>query len=490
MNNIYFAIDLKSFYASVECIERNLDPLNTNLVVADISRKDKTICLAVSPSLKKLGIPSRPRLFEVKQKIKHENFLRIKTHKKLIEKSCDFNVLNTHKNMEIDFIIATPRMSKYIEYSTKIFNIYLKYFSEEDIHIYSIDEVFINVTPYINIYKLSYKELASLVMNDILKTTKIISTCGIGTNLYLAKVAMDILAKKVTPDNNGFRISELDEISFRKKLWNHKPLTDFWRIGKGYYNKLIDNGIYTMGDIARCSLGKDNEYHNEKLLYKLFGINAELLIDHSWGFEPCTIKDIKNYKPHNNTISSGQVLHESYSSNEAKIIVKEMTENLVYELLEKNLITNQIFISIGYDVNNDKNDRIETIKDYYGRILPKPSHKCKKLNFYTNSLKLIVYEILNLFEKVVNHDLIIKNINIGFSYIKKRDDLTFNTQLSLFTDSFNIMDEHNLKKEEKIQRTIINLKNKYGKNSILKVSNLLEKSTMKDRNIQIGGHKA
>ena len=319
MDKIYAAIDLKSFYASVECVERGLDPLTTNLVVADKSRTEKTICLAVSPSLKKYGIPGRPRLFEVIQKVKRINKERQESAPghKFIGQSFHSDKLSD-PSVALAYIAAPPRMSLYMKYSTQIYQIYLRYFAPEDIHVYSIDEVFIDLTGYLTNYQMGAKELISKVIQDVLKETGITATAGIGTNLYLAKIAMDIMAKHVPADEYGVRIAYLDEITYRKKLWEHQPITDFWRVGKGYAKKLAAYQIYTMGDVARCSVGKEKEYHNEELLYKLFGINAELLIDHAWGYEPCTIADIKVYKPEAKSIGSGQVLSSAYSSEKAK----------------------------------------------------------------------------------------------------------------------------------------------------------------------------
>ena len=350
----YIAIDLKSFYASVECKERNRDPLTTNLVVADKSRTEKTICLAVSPSLKSYGIPGRPRLFEVVQKVKEVNNRRRwkAPNRAFTGSSDDSTELNTNSALEIDYIVAPPRMAYYLEYSTKIYSIYLKYIAPEDIFPYSIDEVFIDATDYLNTYQMSAWELAMTMIQDVLKTTGITATAGIGTNMYLCKIAMDIVAKHIEPDENGVRIAELDEMSYRRQLWSHRPLTDFWRVGKGYAKKLEEHGLFTMGDIARCSIGKSNEFYNEELLYKLFGINAELLIDHAWGYEPCTMEHVKAYKPETNSASSGQVLHCPYDFEKAKLVVKEMTDLMVLDLVDKRLVTDQIVLTIGYDIEN------------------------------------------------------------------------------------------------------------------------------------------
>ena len=378
----YIAIDLKSFYASVECRERSRDPLTTNLVVADPSRTEKTICLAVSPSLKKYGLSGRARLFEVIQKVNAANNIRkLKAPNHVFSGSSDDSTeLQKNPSLKIDYIIAPPRMARYMEYSTKIYNIYLKYIAPEDIHIYSIDEVFIDVTHYLSTYNMTARTLAMTMIQDILDTTGITATAGIGTNMYLCKIAMDIVAKHIEPDKNSVRIAELDEMSYRRLLWNHKPLTDFWRVGRGYSKKLEKIGLYTMGDIARCSIGKSTDYYNEELLYKLFGINAELLIDHAWGYEPCTMEDVKAYKPETNSISSGQVLHCPYEFDKARLVVKEMIDLMALDLVDKGLVTSQIVLTIGYDIENmtDKN-RSQSYKgtvttNYYGKKVPKPAH--------------------------------------------------------------------------------------------------------------------
>lgn len=404
----YIAIDLKSFYASVECRERSRDPLTTNLVVADPSRTEKTICLAVSPSLKKYGLSGRARLFEVIQKVKAANNIRkIKAPNHVFCGSSDDSLaLQKKPSLKIDYIIAPPRMARYMEYSTKIYNIYLKYIAPEDIHIYSIDEVFIDVTHYLSTYNMTARELAMTMIQDILSTTGITATAGIGTNLYLCKIAMDIVAKHIEPDKNGVRIAELDEMSYRRLLWNHRPITDFWRVGRGYSNKLEKIGLYTMGDIARCSIGKPTDYYNEELLYKLFGINAELLIDHAWGYEPCTMEDVKTYKPETNSISSGQVLHCPYEFDKARLVVKEMTDLMVLDLVDKGLVTNQIVLTIGYDIENitDKN-RSQSYKgtvttNYYGKKVPKPAHGTTNLPKQTSSTTLITNAVMELYDKL------------------------------------------------------------------------------------------
>ena len=502
----YIAIDLKSFYASVECRERNRDPLTTNLVVADPSRTEKTICLAVSPSLKKYGLSGRARLFEVIQKVKAANNIRkIKAPNHVFCGSSDDSLaLQKKPSLKIDYIIAPPRMARYMEYSTKIYNIYLKYIAPEDIHIYSIDEVFIDVTHYLSTYNMTAHELAMTMIQDILDTTGITATAGIGTNLYLCKIAMDIVAKHIEPDKNGVRIAELDEMSYRRLLWNHRPLTDFWRVGRGYSKKLEKIGLYTMGDIARCSIGKPTDYYNEELLYKLFGINAELLIDHAWGYEPCTMEDVKTYKPETNSISSGQVLHCPYEFDKARLVVKEMTDLMVLDLVDKGLVTNQIVLTIGYDIENitDKN-RSQSYKgtvttNYYGKKVPKPAHGTTNLPKQTSSTTLITNAVMELYDKIVNKKLLIRRINIVANKLVDEHSVKNANkyeQLDLFTD-YEILKKQREKenaeseREKRMQNTILDIKKKFGKNAILKGMNLQEGATAKDRNNQIGGHKA
>ena len=502
----YIAIDLKSFYASVECRERNRDPLTTNLVVADPSRTEKTICLAVSPSLKKYGLSGRARLFEVIQKVKIANELRkLKAPNKVFCGSSDDSIaLQKNPSLKIDYITAPPRMAHYMEYSTKIYNIYLKYIAPEDIHIYSIDEVFIDVTHYLSTYNMTARELAMTMIQDILGTTGITATAGIGTNMYLCKIAMDIVAKHIEPDKNGVRIAELDEMSYRRLLWNHRPITDFWRVGRGYSKKLEKIGLYTMGDIARCSIGKPTDYYNEELLYKLFGINAELLIDHAWGYEPCTMEDVKAYQPETNSISSGQVLHCPYEFDKARLVVKEMTDLMVLDLVDKGLVTNQIVLTIGYDIENitDKN-RSQSYKgtvttNYYGKKVPKPAHGTTNLPNQTSSTTLITNAVMELYDKIVNKKLLIRRINIVANKLVDEHSVKNANkyeQLDLFTD-YEILKKQREKenaeseREKRMQNTILDIKKKFGKNAILKGMNLQEGATAKDRNNQIGGHKA
>jgi DNA polymerase V len=505
-NKTYLAIDLKSFYASVECMERGLDPMTTNLVVADQSRTEKTICLAVSPTLKTFGIPGRPRLFEVVQKIKNVNAERQRKApgRKLTGSSYHFAELQSHPELAVDYIVAPPQMAKYMEISTKIYNVYLKHIAPEDIHVYSIDEVFMDVTHYLKTYGLDARELAVRIILDVLKTTGITATAGIGTNLYLCKVAMDIEAKHIPPDENGVRIAELDEMSYRRKLWSHRPLTSFWRVGKGYAKKLESCGLYTMGDIARCSLGKPGDYYNEDLLYKLFGINAELLIDHAWGWEPCTIADIKAYKPESNSIGSGQVLQSPYEFDKAKLVVREMTELLVLDLVEKSLVTNQLTLTIGYDIENlsDPERRKQyhgpITTDQYGRSIPKHAHGTANLDRYLSSTKLITDAMMNLFDRIVDPKLLVRRITITANRVideksvQKKNEYK---QLDLFTDyeaeeTRQKREQTELEREKRMQKAMLDIKHKFGKNAILKGMNLQEGATAKDRNSQIGGHKA
>lgn len=493
--NIYIAIDLKSFYASVECQERKLDPLTTNLVVADNSRTEKTICLAVSPALKQYGIPGRARLFEVIQKVKEINTERriAAPGHKFTCASYDDIALKNNKDLELSYIIAPPRMSFYMEYSTKIYNIYLKWFSAEDIYVYSIDEVFIDVTHYLKTYNMTPRELATNVIQDVLQQTGITATAGIGTNLYLCKVAMDIVAKHTVADKNGVRIAGLDEMAYRKFLWNHRPLTDFWRVGKGISRSLEKHGMYTMGDVARASI------KNEELLYKLFGINAELLIDHAWGYEPCTIESIKSYKPVMNSISSGQVLHCPYNYEKTKLIVKEMTELLTLDLVKKNLITSKLVLDIGYDVSNLSNLNISNVYDgeitldRYGRKVPKHAHGTVNIDHKTASTKIITNKVMELYENIMNKDLLVRRINITAADVVNEDDyknLLVYEQMDMFIDYNKLATQRKKEQQEKsLQKAVLNIKSKYGKNAILKGMNFIEGGTTIERNGQIGGHK-
>ena len=499
MQKIYACIDLKSFYASVECVERNLDPLNTNLVVADNTRTEKTICLAVSPSLKQYGISGRARLFEVVQKVKEINNQRKwKTPKhKFIGSSYINSNLKQYSELSLDYIIAPPRMSKYIEYSTRIYDIYLKYLSPNDIHVYSIDEIFCDITPYLSYNKMKPVEFITKIIHDVCDTTGITATAGIGTNMYLAKVAMDIVAKHKEPNEKGVRIACLDEMMYRKLLWKHTPLTDFWRVGNGYANKLEKNNMFTMGDVARCSI------ENEDLLYKLFGINAELLIDHAWGWEPATITDVKAYKPSSNSISSGQVLPEPYNYEQTELIVKEMADLLSLDLVSKKLVTDQIVLTISYDIDNLSNPEIrdnyigEITLDYYGRRVPKPAHGTIRIDHKTSSSKIITNKVIELYKKISNKHLLVRRINIAFNNLVSEDkvkDTVVYEQYDIFTDYSKKETERKKekdeeKKERELQNVIIEIKNKYGKNSILKGMNYIKGGRTIERNGQIGGHK-
>lgn len=499
MEKTYMCIDLKSFYASVECRELGLDPMKTNLVVADAERTEKTICLAVSPSLKSYGIPGRARLFEVIQKVKGVNYARRKNapNHEFSGKSYDDLELKKDKSLELDYIAAKPRMGLYMKYSTKIYSIYLKYISADDMFAYSIDEVFFDVTNYLKYYKMTAKQLATKMIREVFETTGITATAGIGTNLYLAKIAMDIWAKHVEPNENGVRIAELNEMSYRKLLWNHRPLTDFWRVGQGYSKKLEKHGMYTMGDIARCSVGSKDNFYNEDLLYKLFGINAELLIDHAWGWEPCTLKDVKNYKPSKNSISSGQVLHCPYDYQKTKLIVQEMTDLLILDLVNKNLVTDQIVLTIGYDVSNLTNKDIkydgEITIDRYGRNIPKHAHGTFNLEHKTSSTRIIMNGVEQLYEKIINKNLLVRRINVvAMNVVNEKEAEKEKTykQLDLFTcvDDINKKEEKE-NRENKLQHAMIDIKNKYGKNAILRGMNFVEGGTTIERNGQIGGHK-
>ena len=505
-NHIYIAIDLKSFYASVECRERDLDPLTTNLVVADAERTEKTICLAVSPSLKVYGIPGRARLFEVVQRVKEVNQERSqKLPKRLFEgSSCFSDELKEHPELSVTYVTAKPRMALYMKYSTQIYDIYLRYIAPEDMHVYSIDEVFMDVTHYLNTYHMTAKELASRMILDVMQETGITATAGIGTNLYLCKVAMDIVAKHVAPDANGVRIAELDEMTYRKLLWSHRPLTDFWRVGHGYRKKLEEAGLYTMGDIARCSIGEEWDYYNEELLYKMFGINAELLIDHAWGYEPVTIADIMGYKPETNSIGSGQVLHCPYDFEKTKLIVREMTDALVLDLVEKQLVTDQIVLDIGYDIENLTNPDIrkkyhgEVKADRYGRFVPKHAHGTANLDTKTSSTAKIMDAVLDLYERIVDKNLLVRRVSVTANRVVDEhmvSNETEFTQMDLFTDYQTLAEKQKaeqarMEKERRLQEVMLSVKKKYGKNAMLKGTNLQEGATMIDRNNQIGGHRA
>ena len=495
MEKTYICIDLKSFYASVECVERGLDPLKTNLVVADKERTEKTICLAVSPSLKQYGIGGRARLFEVISKVKEVNKIRKKqnNYKPFTGKSPNDDELKKDKTKELSFIIAKPRMAHYIDTSAKIYSIYLKYLSRDDIFVYSIDEIFADITNYLKYYKLTPKQLVTKIINDVYKQTGITATAGIGTNLFLAKVAMDVLAKHVKPNKYGVRIAELDEMSYRQQMWNHKPITDVWRVGKGIANKLEKYGIYTIGDIARCSI------KNEDLLYKLFGVNAELLIDHAWGWEPCTIKSIKSYTPDAKSITSGQVLECPYNYKDTKLVVREMADLLALDLTSKRLVTDKLCLTLGYDIQNINNHyEGEVTTDFYGRKIPKHAHGTINLDHKTSSSKILMNALVKLYDKIINPKLLIKRINLTAIDVTNEEVEMHKTkyhQLDLFSDTEkqNHLLETTKKdevKERKLQGTLLNIKEKYGKNSILKLMDLEKAATTKTRNEQIGGHHA
>lgn len=499
MKHIYLAIDLKSFYASVECIERDLNPLDTNLVVADNSRTDKTICLAVSPALKSLGVPGRPRLFEVNEKVRQLNsFRRAKLNgKHLTEKSYILSELQKKQDLAIDFIIAPPRMAHYIKYSTDILNVYLKYIAPEDIHVYSIDEVFIDISHYLKTYGLSPMELCQKMVKDVYTTTGITATAGIGTNLYLAKIAMDIVAKKMPADKNGVRIAYLDEQLYRQQLWTHQPLTDFWRVGKGYAKKLEQEGLYTMGDIALCSTGSKSSYYNEELLYKLFGINAELLIDHAWGYEPCTIEQIKAYRPSKHSICCGQVLHTPYTTEKGEIVIKEMADSIALDLTAKSLVTDQLVLTIGYDRSNldapETRSKIDKIRiDHYGRQVPEHSHGTIHLNGHTSLSNEIINKATELYRRIVKPQLLIRRFSLTAdnTLAANQTDVATVTQLSLFDEPVDPQVQAKRDKVDKLQHTVIDIKKRFGKNSLLRGLNYEDGATGRERNAQIGGHKA
>ena len=505
-NRTYIAIDLKSFFASVECKERKLDPLKTNLVVADAARTEKTICLAVTPSLKAYGIPGRARLFEVVQRVREENQKRAAAAPghRLEGTSYDDDALKNNPSLAIDYVIAPPRMALYMEYSTKIYNIYLKYVAPEDIHVYSIDEVMMDVTSYLRTYGMSAKELARTMIQDVLAETNITATAGIGTNLYLCKIAMDIVAKHVEPDDDGVRIAQLDEMQYRKLLWNHHPITDFWRVGAGYARKLEENGMYTMGDVARCSMGKEDSFYNEDLLYRLFGVNAELLIDHAWGYEPCTMEMIKAYRPTTSSLCSGQVLQYPYDFEKTRLVVQEMVDLQVLDLVDKGLMTDQVVLTIGYDIENltDPKRRKayhgEVTIDRYGRAVPKHAHGTINLKGHTSSTIEITEKVMELYDRMVDPALLVRRINMSVNHLEAENAVVQKEeyeQLDLFTDyaqkEEKDREERQMREREKnMQHAMIDIKKKYGKNAIIKGMNLQEGATACDRNRQIGGHKA
>mgnify|MGYP005844512765 FL=1 len=496
--NCFIAIDLKSFYASVECVERGLDPLTTNLVVADESRTEKTICLAATPAIKAYGVPGRARLFEVVQKIKAANRRRrfYAPGRKLTGSSHDATELANDPNLAIDYIVAPPRMAFYMAYSARIYKVYLRYIAPQDIHTYSIDEVFINAAPYLDTYKMTAHDLAMKLVREVLKETGITATAGIGTNLYLAKIAMDIVAKHMPPDQDGVRIAALDEMSYRRKLWAHTPITDFWRVGKGYAEKLANMGLYSMGDIARRSL----DAQGEKELYRVFGVNAELLIDHAWGYEPCTMEAIKAYRPASTSVSSGQVLHCPYTNEQARLIVWEMADQMILDLVAKKLMTGQIVLDVGYDIENITKGYTGPVHiDHYGRRVPKPAHGTVSLKKHSSSTKELLHETLALYDRIVNPTLMVRRITITMGKLIDEDSATKQNedvvQFDLFSDTEKEAKEseeaeHAEQKEKSLQHAMIAIKNKFGKNAILKAANLKEEARAIARNSEIGGHKA
>lgn len=545
MSKTYISIDLKSFYASVECMERGLDPLNTNLVVADASRTQKTICLAVSPSLKAYGIPGRARLFEVDQKVKEANARRqTRAPKNILDgKSVFASELNENPNLAIDYIAAKPRMALYMSKSTQIYDVYLRYIAPEDIYAYSVDEVFIDASGYLKTYGLNTHDFARLLVREVFKETGITATAGIGPNLYLCKIAMDIGAKHTEADADGVRIAELDEYSYRRLLWDHRPITDFWRVGRGYAKKLAKKSIFTMGDIARCSLGNSSDYYNEDLLYKMFGVNAELLIDHAWGYEPCTLAEVKSYRPQRKSLVSGQVLQNAYTYEKTRIVVREMMELLALDLVDKGLLTNQIVLTVGYDIENlsdperRKAYKGEITVDGYGREIPKHAHGTGNLPFSTSSTKLTTDCVLDVFDRVVDESLLTRRISITannlvleseykresevasaepeqismFDMLARGDDSHAPERVSskeatayseqdkpnstmvaesISGSAANDKSEDTLEKEKQVQEVMLKIKKRFGKNAILKGTNLQEGATAKERNAQIGGHKA
>jgi len=491
--SIYIAIDLKSFYASVECVERGFDPLKTNLVVADASRTEKTICLAVSPSLKAYGIAGRARLFEVVSKVKEINLERKKKIRGNFKKESYFDEeVQNDPYIGLSYYVAPPRMATYMKYSSQIYNVYLRYIAPEDIHVYSIDEVFIDATAYLNTYKMTAHELAMKMIKEVLKETGITATAGIGPNLYLCKIAMDIVAKKMKADKDGVRIAEIDEISYRQQLWDHQPLTDFWRIGRGITKRLNDNGMYTLGDVAMMSLT------NEDKLFKIFGINAELIIDHAWGYEPVTMKEIKMYRPSTNSLSTGQVLTKPYPFNHALTVIKEMADHLSLDMVDKKVLTSQLILIVGYDISSLENYNGEIMTDVYGRQLPKFARATCNLSCMTNSSKLFVEAISTGFKSCVDPKLKIRRLNIAACNLIREDqyqeDKT-SRQTNIFEDILETEKKEaefkkSLEKENKMQQAILKVQKKYGKNAILRLNNLEEGATAIERNKQIGGHKA
>ena len=506
MERTYLCIDLKSFYASVECIERGLDPMNTNLVVADVSKTEKTICLAVTPPLKAYGISGRARLFELIEQVKLINTRRLHACPggEFSGRSSDARELKAHPELELDFIAAPPRMALYMDYSNRIYQVYLRHIAPEDIHVYSIDEVFIDLTPYLPASGLTARQFAKMLIKEVLEATGVTAAAGIGSNLYLAKIAMDIMAKRVAADADGVRIAQLDEQSYRRELWCHRPLTDFWRVGRGIAKKLEAYGIFTMGDVARCSIGEDGDYYNEELLYKLFGVNAELLIDHAWGFENCTIADIKAYRPSTNSICSGQVLTSPYTFEKTALVIREMLDLLSLELVDKGLVTDQIVLTVGYDIENITDPARRkaytgaVTTDFYGRKVPKHAHGTANIGRHTASTRLITDAVMELFQKICDKNLLVRRINISANHVLYEDsvpDSSVPEQFDLFTDMEELerrrqAEENSLLREKRRQQALVDINKRYGKNAILKGMNFEEGATARDRNSQIGGHKA
>ena len=502
----YIAIDLKSFYASSECVDRGLDPLSTNLVVADASRTEKTICLAVSPSLKAYGIPGRARLFEVVRKVREVNRQRQLNAPGHVFAGSSANASELQRNpsLSLEYIIATPKMARYMQVSSQIYQIYLHYVAPEDIHVYSIDEVFMDVTNYLKTYGLTPRKLAMRMILDVLKATGITATAGIGTNLYLCKVAMDIEAKHISPDANGVRIAQLDEFSYRCSLWTHRPLTDFWRVGHGYVRKLNQVGLYTMGDIARCSLGGPRDFYNEELLYQMFGINAELLIDHAWGCEPCTIADIKASKPAAKSLGAGQVLSCPYPFDKSRLVLREMADQLALDLAAKGKVTNQLVLTVGYDSTNLTDPDLRAryhgpiATDRYGKPVPKPAHGTAHTDDWTSSSREIMDCAAQLFDRLVDPSLLVRRLFLTAGHIMDETDAypaKHYQQLDLFTDyekeeRLRKEKETKRRKERQLQEAMLQIKSRYGKNAVLKGMNLEEGATARERNAQIGGHKA
>lgn len=496
MEKWYVAIDLKSFYASVECVARGCDPLKTNLVVADASRTNKTICLAVTPSLKAVGVGGRPRLFEVEQQVEKVNAWRKTQARAPLEgQSVDADALAANPRLALDYIVAPPRMALYMAMSTRIYGIYLKWIAPEDIYAYSVDEVFIDVTPYLNTYRMTPEALARHLIQQIFKATGITATAGVGTNLYLAKVAMDILAKRMQPDENGVRLAVLDELTYRRRLWTHKPLTDFWRIGRGTATRLAKLGLETMGDVARCSLGKDGEFYNQELLYKTFGVNAELLIDHAWGWEPCTMADIKAYRPEHHSLSVGQVLSSPYTADKARLVILEMAEGLSLDMVKKGVVCDQIVLTVGYDTENLRTGRSsykgEIHIDHYGRAVPKHAHGTERLQKATASSKRIHDATGALFDRIVDKTLLIRRLTLVAGNVENEDEARAKArQQSLFTTAEDEASAREDAKERKMQEAVLSIKARFGKNAILRGISLEEGATAIERNKQIGGHRA